>query len=131
MLKYDIVISRSNFIRVIFLFLYLFTVYYTLMILAHFFIGPNYQLIVIPALNFDVALSILLSSFIIKKNNKRITYLIPVAITIMSLFLFVASEAVEISILFAIAALLGIGLIGFFNFFKKLPLAWDVLVLLE
>ena len=119
MWKYGIAISRSNFTRVVFLFLYIFAAYYILMILSNFFTGPNYQLIVIPALNFEVAFSILLSSFIVKKNNKRIVYLIPVAITIMSLFLFIVSEPIEVFILFSIAALLGAGLIGFFNFFQE------------
>ncbi|MGD0996423.1 MAG: hypothetical protein ABR909_12985 [Candidatus Bathyarchaeia archaeon] len=124
LLKSGIAISKGNLIFSIYSFFYLFTFYIILTSLPNLSISTNYRLIVVAALNFEICIAILISSFFIKKINKLIfAYIIPLLIIIMSIFLFLTNWPFTLIIIFAIAPLLSIELVIFFNHFQEITLS--------
>ncbi len=116
LLKSGMEISKRKLIFLVYSFFYMFIFYNILVLLA-----DRYGLIATAALNFEICIGILVSSFLVKKiNDVTFCYITAFIAAIVSFFIFTTNGPFQLIFIFLIAPFFSVGLLVFFKYFQQI-----------
>jgi len=114
-------ISKRKLIFFVYSFFYIFIFYNILALLAN-----HYCSIATAALNFEICIAILVSSFFVKKINAIIfCYIAPFIATIVSIFIFITNGSFQLIFIFLLSPLFSFGLLIFFSYFQQITVSTE------
>jgi hypothetical protein len=119
LVKSGIEIPKRKLIFIVYSFFYIFSFYIVLAMLANL-----HGLLATIALNFEVCIAILVSSFFVKKVNDTIfNYIAPFIIIVVSIILFITNGLLQLIFIFSIVPLFSVGFLIFFNYFQQITVS--------
>jgi MFS family permease len=124
LLKAGILITKRGFLvsTLVFLIFHTLHLIFSVVISQHLILSSNNSLLVQASFNFVVAITLILSSFLVDRINKIVSiYRSSLAIIFLTILLFfVPNVYLKIAVLLIIGAIFSIGLLGFLAYFWKL-----------